>query len=158
GVGVGQLPLPDSAPGGEYILTVREENNRFPPQERKFLVNRYQKPRLDKKLDYNRSSFGPGGEVQALCSATRADGGAVAGREVRVSVTVDERTYGRDGKPSAQRFAFRTDDQGKVTVSFKLPAHIEKGQASVAVTFDDGANTETLVRTIPVVLKKLDVE
>src|SRR5262249_35869959 len=130
GVGAGQLALNDNAPGGEYTLTVREEDNRFPPQQRKFLVNRYQKPRLDKKLDFNRTSFGPGDEVQALCSATRADGGPVAGKDVRVAVTVDDQTYGPDGKPSAQPFTFHTDDQGKVTVRFRLPRAIEKGQAS----------------------------
>src|SRR5207248_5061923 len=50
------------------------------------------------------------------------------------------------------------DDLGIVTIRCKLPPKIEKGQASLAVTFKDGAVVETLNRAVPVVLKKLNVE
>src|SRR5207248_2887395 len=50
------------------------------------------------------------------------------------------------------------DDLGIVTIRCKLPPKIEKGQASLAVTFKDGAVVETLNRAVPVVLKKLTVE
>ncbi len=159
GVGAGEVLLPENAPGGEYALTVREERQRFPTQVRKFVVNRYQKPQLDKKLDFNRSSYGPGDEVQAACKAHRASNGtAVANRPVRVAVNVDDKTYGADGQESAVPILFRTDEEGRVLVRFKLPAKIEKGQASVAVTFDAGEVAEPIVRTIPVVVKKLRVE
>lgn len=71
GIGAGELPLDAETAGGEYTLTVREEQGRFPPVTRKFTVNRYQKPRLDKKLDFNRSTYGPGDEVQARVTARR---------------------------------------------------------------------------------------
>jgi hypothetical protein len=158
GIGAGSYVLTEGTPGGEYVLTVSELNGRFPPQKRKFTVNTYQKPRLDKELDYNRSSYGPGDEVQARCRARRADGGPVKDRPVRVTVQIDDKSYGADGKESRTPFVLRTDAQGEVVLRFKLPAQIERGQASVGVTFDDGATVETLVRTIPIVLKKLQVE
>src|SRR5262249_23146379 len=50
------------------------------------------------------------------------------------------------------------DAQGKVTIRFKLPASIPTGVGTVGVTFEDGGNTETMVKPIPIVLKKLDVQ
>src|SRR5262249_42318711 len=44
------------AVGGEYTLSVRDASNRFPEQKRKFLVNVYEKPRLNKKLELARRS------------------------------------------------------------------------------------------------------
>src|SRR5262249_29644677 len=119
--------------GGEYTLAVSDDLNRFPRQERKFVVNRYQKPRLNKELDFGRKTYGPGDLVTALCKASRADGGPVAGRRVEVSVTVDDRTYGADGRESPQPLAFHTDAAGMVSLRFQLPQEIEKGLASVAV-------------------------
>ena len=63
-------------PRGEYVLSVREVNNRFPEEKRKFLVNQYQKPQLNKELEFTRKSYGPGDEVVAACKVRRAEGGA----------------------------------------------------------------------------------
>jgi hypothetical protein len=159
GVGSGAVELAGDAPGGEYTLTVSDELQRFPPQERKFTVNNYQKPALEKKLDFNRKTYGAGDEVQARCKAVRAaTGRPVADCQVRVGVNVDGKTYDAVGNPSAGQFVARTDAEGQVTLRFKLPKVIERGQASVSVTFDDPGFVDTLVRTIPIILKKLDVE
>jgi hypothetical protein len=158
GVGGGEYPL-DLNSGGEYTLTVSEANNRFPPQQRKFLVNRYEKPRLDKKLDFAKKTYGAGEVVTAACEATLAGGGApLAKRPVQVTVKVDERSYGADGQPTNQPIRFETDANGKVNIRFQLPRSIDKGDATVSVTFTDGASIDTIVRSIPLVLKKLDVE
>src|SRR5262249_45906409 len=75
GIGAGEFPIPPDAKRGEYMLTVREAGNRFPPEERRFLVNQYEKPRLNKELEFTRSSYGPGDEVTAACRVARAEGG-----------------------------------------------------------------------------------
>ena len=158
GVGAGMFLLGPEAPGGEYKLTVRELQNRFPPQERKFVVNAYQKPRLNKTLDFNRKTYGPRDEVQALCKALRADGGPVREKDVQVTVTIDGKTYDARGEVSGNPIGFKTDADGQVTVRFRLPEKIDKGQASVAVKFNDGANVEAIVRPIPIVLKTMQVD
>jgi anti-sigma factor RsiW len=158
GVGAGEVPLDATAPGGEWILTVSEEANRFSPVSRKFVVNRYQKPQLDKKLDFNKPSYGPGDEVLARVRAARADGGLVKDRPVQVAVVVDDQLIGPDGAVAGKPFTSQTDADGQVLVRFKLPARIERGQASLAVTFNDGAVVETIVRPIPVVLRKLKLD
>ncbi len=154
GLGAGEYGLPPTAPGGEYTLTVRDELNRFPEQQRKFLVNTYQKPRFNKELDYNRTTYGPGDVVVARCKAKTAEGTPLKDTPVLATVQIDGQTYGADGKPSAAQLRFQTDAEGAVNVRFQLPAQIERGQASLTVTFHD----ESLVRTIPIVLKKLSVE
>ena len=158
GIGAGEFLLPPTIAGGEFTLTVRETNNRFPEQERKFIVNNFANPRLNKELDFTRKSYGPGQEVVAACSATRVEGGPVANRPVIASIFIDGKPYGADGKAGAKPLNLQTDALGKVNVRFKLPAVIERGQGSLTVQFNDGGSVEPLVRTIPIALKKLMVE
>jgi hypothetical protein len=151
GIGAGDYLLDPNAPGGEYTLVVSEENNRFPPQERKFLVNRYQKPHLKKDLEFTRKSYGPGDEVVAVCKVARMEesGKPMADQPVTATAKVD-------GKETVLRL--RTDALGGVRVRFRLPSQIERGNATLAVAFYDGAYTETIVKPVPVVLKKLFVD
>lgn len=158
GVGSGAFLIDPTAPGGEYILTVKDQSGRFPDQVRKFIVNRYQKSNINKELDFNRRSYGPGDEVIANCKATSSDGKPLSGKPVLASINVDGVQIGVDGNPNADQFRFQTDSLGRVALKFKLPAVIQKGQASISVVFDDGGNTETLMKPVPVVVNKLDME
>src|SRR5262249_29408063 len=158
GVGAGEWPIDPESKGGEYTLTVKEAHNRFPPQHRKFLVNQYQKPRLNKELEFTRKSFGPGDPVVAACKVTPVDQGQAVGHQpVTATVNVDGQSYGADGQPGGP-LSLRTDANGGGSVRFNLPKQMERGEASLSVVFTDGANQETLVRPIPVVLKKLNLE
>jgi hypothetical protein len=169
GVGTGAFPIPAGAAGGVYTLTVTATVPGEPGtapfvQEgrRRFLVNRYQKPRLNKELEFTRKTYGPGDEVVAACRVTRAEGGTpLAGEPVEATVRVDGQVCDKDGKPAkgpTSGITLRTDGRGTVNVRFRLPPRIETGEASLSVRFTDGANHETLVRPVPVVLKKLRVE
>jgi anti-sigma factor RsiW len=171
GVGAGAYYLdPKTVNPGEYILTVSDENNRFPAQQRKFIVNIYEKHTLNKELDYNKKTYGAGEEVQAAVKVTSNNGTPLAGKPVEAMVTIDGKQYGADGKESNKKFTFKLDADGtenkggKTTVRFKLPAEIEKGEANLTLTFTDGAsfdnsaNVEPLSKPIPIVLKKLNVE
>ena len=157
GIGSGALPLSDGVPGGEYVLSVEDALGRFPRQERRFIVNKYQKHVLNKELDFNRKTYGVGDEVQALCKANGVNG-PVKNARVEATVLIDGKTYGADGKESNKPLLFQTDEQGSVTVRFKLPTAIDKGQATLSVKFEDGKVVETLPRGIPLVLKKLQLE
>jgi anti-sigma factor RsiW len=158
GVGAGSVVLEENAAGGEYALIVRETNKRFPEQRRKFLVNKYEKPKLNKELDFSRKSYGPGDEVAARCKAKYLDGKPVKNCRVDVTVVVDGRQYGSQGELKSENISFQTDDEGQVNVRFKLPKQIERGLGTVAVRFDDRAMPETIVRPLPIVLKKLDID
>lgn len=156
GLGCGAYPLPPDAAGGEYTLTVAEANNRFPPETRKFIVNRYEKPRLKKELEWTRKSYGPGDDVAAACKVTAAEGGKpLAGKPVDASISIDGTSYGPDGQPSDRPLKLVTDGHGEVIVKFKLPPSMDKGLGSLAVRFTDGGNQETLIRPIPIVVNKV---
>src|SRR5205085_8445736 len=115
GLGAGDSTLDPASPGGEYTLTVREAANRFAPQQRKFIVNKYENPRLNKELDFTRKSYGPGDDVVAACKVSRVDGGAaVANRPVSATIQIDGKSYGADGTEGNKSLSLRTDDQGKV--------------------------------------------
>ncbi|HEV3079062.1 MAG TPA: alpha-2-macroglobulin family protein [Gemmataceae bacterium] len=159
GVGAGDYQIDPGASGGEYTLTVSEASNRFPPQQRKFIVNVYRNPLLNKELDFTRKSYGPGAEVVAACKVSRVENKdvPVTNRPVTASIQIDGKQYGADGKEGSKPFQGQTDATGAVNVRFKLPAVMDRGLGTVSVQFTDGANIESLVKPIPIVLKKLDV-
>jgi hypothetical protein len=165
GIGAGQLRLPTQIPGGEYTLAVSEAHDRFPRQERKFIVHRYQKHRLHKELEFTRKTYGPGDDVLAACKVTLAQGSPVTLTQPAVAtVRIDGKQYDRDGHEVTDPASGKgnivqpVDPDGGVPIRFTLPAQIERGEASLAVTFNDASGPETIVRPIPIVLKKLDVE
>src|SRR5947209_10286836 len=146
GVGAGEWTIPPTAKGGEYTLAVKETNRRFPEERRKFIVNQYQPARLNKELEWSRKSFGPGDEVVANCKVTNASG-PVATQPVNAEALVDGQRMPVPCVP--------TNSDGAVAIRFTLPKQIEKGDGAVTVVFTDGGNRESLVKPIPIALKKL---
>jgi anti-sigma factor RsiW len=159
GIGCGEVLIPANAPGGEYTLRVVEANNRFPKQERKFLVNKFEREHLNKELEWSQRSYGPGDLVIATCKVARAEGGkAPNGYQVTASVNIDGVDHDVDGKVGYRPWELTTAADDTVQVKFRLPATIHKGNASLSVRFRDNAFVETLVKPIPIVLNKLLVE
>src|SRR5207302_7348203 len=112
GVGAGELTLDPAAPGGEYTLSVREAESRFAPQQRKFIVNQYENPRLNKELDFTRKSYGPGDDVVAACKVARVEGGAIVAQQpVIAAIHIDGKPYGPDGKEGVRPLGLHTDEK-----------------------------------------------
>ncbi|MFL5341571.1 MAG: alpha-2-macroglobulin family protein [Gemmataceae bacterium] len=150
GVGAAQFVIPESAEGGEYVLSVQEFSSRFPEEKRKFLVNKYTPDRLIKELDFTRKSYGPGEEVVAVCKVS-SEAGPMAGLQPRVSAQVD-------GVQISATALGVTDATGAVRVRAQLPTEMEHGRGSITVSFNDGGNEEAIVRPIPISLKKIFIE
>jgi hypothetical protein len=150
GLGTGEFKLPDDAPGGEYTLHVSDDANRFPAEKRKFIVNVYQVPRLNTELVFTRKSYGPGDEIETHGKVSRVEGGApVANQPVDATLQVDGHSF---AKP------VRTDGTGQVTVKFKLPERLDRGEGSLTLVFTDRGIPEQIVRPVPIVVKKLLVD
>jgi len=163
GIGTGDWQIPPDFPGGEYVLEVREVQNRFPPEKRKFVVNQYQKPRLNKEAKPDKESYGPGSDVVVNVKVEKAEGGFVlADMPVNAIVRVDGDAYNQFGLKTTSddnaRINVRTDKDGKAAIKFKLPAQIARGDASVSIEFTDGANFEAMNRPLNVIVNKFHLD
>ena len=150
GVGNGTFALPGHLPGGTYTLIVRSPEKAFPEETREFVLRQYRTPRLKKELEFVRDSYGPGDEVTADFAASRIEGGSAESLQVRVVATVD----GQDIHSSRGE----TNRDGTYHVQFGLPETIERGEGSLAIIVDDGGTQETIAKTIPINLGKVEVQ
>ena len=150
GVGSGAFPLPEEIAGGEYQLVARSLDNSFPEEKRKFFVRRYRLPRLKKDLEFVKDSYTPGDKVAADFSVNRAEGGPSAEAALRITATVDG-TVVHQSTPKASA-------AGTYHIEFALPEQIEKGDALLSVVVDDGGTIETIAKTIPINLGKVEVK
>lgn len=153
GIASGQFMLPPEVPGGQYVLHIKEASDRFPAEKRPFLVNVWQTPRFNKELDFSRSSFGPGEKVGAQLKIARVEGGALpANLQVQAKANVDGKEVYSGMHP--------VSPEGRVEVSFELPKveQMERGSGSLSLKILDPAGVETIVRPIPILLKKLFVD
>ncbi|MEE8452326.1 MAG: MG2 domain-containing protein, partial [Thermoguttaceae bacterium] len=151
GVGSGAFAIPPGAAGGEYVLVARSLDEAFPEEKRPFFVRSYRLPRLKKELEFARDSYGPGDTVVADFIAERAEGGAAADARLRVMATVD-------GETVFQNNDLKADATGAFQVKFDLPETIDRGDGQLLVVVDDGGTQESIAKTIPINLGKVDVE
>jgi hypothetical protein len=143
---------------GANTRSSREINGRFSEQTRKFIVNKYEKPKLNKELEGSqelRSRRGAAGHRKVA----PAEGGKVlANIPVEATVRIDGKTSHADGNLSNASIKLRTDDKGAVAVRFKLPKDIDRGEGTLSVNFNDGGNDETFSKPIPIVARRLQLE
>ncbi len=182
GIGTGEFTLPRQLPGGIYTLSVSEVNDRFPAEKRTFIVHRWQAPRFNKEMEFDRASYGPNEPVRIRGKVTRlgqqpgamggamgpgaAGGGMGAGMpgggafapggfgpeniQIHASVIVDGvQIFGNNRN---------ADPDGSFVVDFNLPNNLTQGNGVVTLQFNDNATVETLVRTIPIVLRDVFVD
>ncbi len=149
GVASGEFKIPADLSGGQYSLVARSLNDSFADDKRTFFVRRYRLPRLKKDLEFTRDSYVPGDRVTADLSVKRAEGGPAAGANLRIIATVDGQV--------AWQNTTKTTPSGIFQVDFKLPAKIDRGDGQLAVVIDDGGTQETLAKTIPINLGRLEV-
>lgn len=146
-----QWLIPAGTSGGEYRAVVSRSSVGAPIAERRFDVRAYRAPRLKTQIKFARDGFGPGDEVQATVKVDRAEGGAAKGAKVSVVARVDgEQFYRKKG--------FNVPADGLLTVQFQLPTAIEIGDGSVSFIIEDGGVTETASKTLPIVLRDLDID
>lgn len=118
---------------------------------RKFNVIEYKPETFEKTLEFDGKSYGGGDIVQIKCTVSRTQGGKVKGGRVTANATVD-------GAAVPVQMPAKTDDEGVVRLKLKLPKNITKGEGSIAVTFNDGTDSEAIVRPIPLVGRMINVE
>ncbi|HEY9715582.1 MAG TPA: MG2 domain-containing protein, partial [Chroococcales cyanobacterium] len=142
--------VPQEQAGGEYTASVSYPSDGWTPAERKFDVRTFRAPRLNSQIKFQRDGYGPGETVTATLDVKRAEGGVPQGAKVTVTGNVD----GTEIKGANAT----VDARGLCTVSLALPAHIARGEGTLALIVEDGGVVETASKTIPILLQTIDLQ
>lgn len=149
GVAAFEWPIPGSQVGGTYTVECHSTEGFFPTQKKTFHIQQYRAPKFKKDLVFAKDSYGPGDVVKADFSALRAEGGIPKNARLTVAATVDGQNVFNN--------QLVLSDAGTLAVQFPLPVAISTGDGRLSITIDDGANRETLTRTIPIQLNRIDL-
>jgi hypothetical protein len=174
GLGAGEHVLEDDAPPGEYELELVEVSEQNPDgallAARTFRVGHYVVEKFEKRLEFDGQSYGPGDAVRVRIAVSRTEGGPMTGARADVVVaTEDGRTLHTE---KGVRFEVVGDGNAKPSeavaarVRFTLPADLLAGRkpedppvrVTITATIKDKADTEQMVRPVPLVEKELKVE
>jgi len=142
-----QFDLPDGLEGGEYVLKAVGAGGAT--GERPVVVSTYEPPRLKKCLEFLRKAYGEGDEVAATLELKRPTGEPLRNHPVAAVVRLD----GED----LPRVQTTTDAAGGAVVRFALPKTIRAGDGLLTVLVEDGGVTESISRSIPIVLRRLQL-
>lgn len=119
--------------------------------EKQLQVQKAIKPRMLLKLDFKRESYGPSSEVEAEFSARDLQDRPIALQEITYQVNLASSNFSKAGKAT-------TDGSGKAIVRFKLPEKIEKNDGLLDVYVQHKQKTESISRSIPIVLGNITVD
>lgn len=148
GIGECQLPVPEGVAGGEYKLKVSCISG--PSGERPVVINAYEPPMIKKKLTVLGKAYGPGDRVEAKAEFHKGTGEPLAKHAVIGIVRVDGREF--------KRLDLTTDPEGKLDVAVNLPAEIKTENALLTLKVSEGGMTESISRSIPILLAKLNLD
>jgi hypothetical protein len=145
GSAANDFALPDEVQGGEYTLRATAADGAR--AERALVVSAYEPPRLKKKLEFVKKAYGAGDQVSATIEAKRGTGEALGGKQLTAIITLDG--------VELPRVMVTTGADGNALVKFDLPKTIQAGDGLLTILVEDGGITESISKSIPIVLKKL---
>ncbi len=154
GVAKGDFHLDEEVLGGMYKIkayTKWQENNKDGLAfEKEFQVQRVVLPNLKMKLDFDRKAFGAGDEVVASLDLQSNDNQPLRDHAFSYKVSIDG--------TSLLDLKGTTDALGKAKLKFRLPAKLETNDGLVNVMIAYNGLTESISRSVPIVLNKIDVQ
>ncbi len=145
-----QWAVPAGVAGGQYTAKVTSPTLGLPETQRKFDIRAFRSPRIKSQIQFTRDGYGPGDQVRASVLIERAEGGVPAGAKVSAIARLD-------GVEIYRGPAQQITDTGLIDASFTLPEMIETGEGSLSFIIEDGGIVETASKSLPVLLKKLDI-
>lgn len=154
GVAAGDFQLDDEALGGQY--KVRAYTNWM---KNEGLTNKFEKditvqdiilPNLKMKLDFEKKAFGAGDEVIAKLNLNTNENKPLSNYSIRYVSSID-------GVKIIEK-AETTDENGEKFIHFKLPANLTSNDGLLNVMIDYNGSTESISRSIPIVLNKISLE
>ncbi len=151
GKAVGDFTLDANAPGGMYKVKAytnwqkNEADTVF--FEKDLQVQNIVLPNLKMKLDFERKAFGAGDEVVAKLELNTNENKPLVNQNFKYVVNLDGNKFLE--KP------FSTDAEGLAFIKFNLPKTLKTSDGLVNVMIDYQGQTESVSRSIPIVLNKI---
>eukprot|EP00291_Cryptomonas_curvata_P007305 CAMPEP_0172193210 /NCGR_PEP_ID=MMETSP1050-20130122/24818_1 /TAXON_ID=233186 /ORGANISM="Cryptomonas curvata, Strain CCAP979/52" /LENGTH=597 /DNA_ID=CAMNT_0012868721 /DNA_START=18 /DNA_END=1808 /DNA_ORIENTATION=+ len=154
----GWWKIPSDIVGGEYRVEVSPNRDGCPKGWRTFNIRTYRQPKLSITIDFEADKdnlaggYGFGDVVRGRVKALRSDGAKCASAQLFWNAAVDGVAMAPLSKPP------RLNADGEAAFEFRLPADTGgDGQGSVGVTVSDGGDVEGQAKTVPMVLRSIDL-
>jgi len=154
GISQGDFAIEETAAGGLYKIkayTQWQKNEKTPKFfEKEITVQKVVLPRLKMKLDFQRKAYGPGDEVTAEIDLQTNENQPLSAQTFNYSTSL----YGQQFSKGTGT----TTESGKAFLDFQLPGKIESSDGVLNVMIEYNGLTESISRSIPIVLNKIDVQ
>lgn len=148
--------VPQGLTGGDYRVIVRdipatnETEPAFADAARVIQIRNFRNPAFITHMELDRDAYGPGDAGNADLSVRTRDGRIPYNALLDCRVNVDGNTV--------RQWQVTLPTSGNVRLPFALPAEIARGDASLVVTINDGAQVDSAVETIRVTLDRIDMQ
>ncbi len=152
GTAAGDFKLDAGATGGLYKIRaytnwMRNTDEVF---ERDVQVQATVLPRLRMELDFMKKAYGPGDVVEAKIDLNTLANQPLANYEFSAKASLDGQQF--------TAFSGKTDGRGHAQVKFDLPKGLETNNGLLNVLIQYNGQTESISRSVPIVLNKIDLQ
>jgi alpha-2-macroglobulin-like protein len=152
GQAVGDFQIAANAKGGTYKLKAytKWQKNTNEVFEREIQVQAVVLPNLNMRLEFERDAYGPGVQANAQLSLESLDKQPLKNHDFNFVASFDgKETLKGSGK---------TDEKGIAKVSLNLPATLTTNDALLNVMFTYKGQTESISRSVPLLLGNIDLQ
>ncbi|MFK7949230.1 MAG: MG2 domain-containing protein, partial [Saprospiraceae bacterium] len=152
GMAAGDFQLTDSYKGGLYKVKAYTmwQKNTGDFFEKTLQIQETVLPKLNMTLEFARKAYGADDKVEADLTLINAANQLLANKEFDFTVSLA-------GQQVLMEKA-TTDNRGKTAITFKLPKDLNTNDGLLNVLIPHNGSTESIARTIPIVLNKIDLQ
>lgn len=118
--------------------------------EKEITVQHVVMPRLKMKMDFEKKAYGPGDEVLAKLELNTNENKALGSTPVKYSAKIE-------GTAIVEGTAI-SDASGKAAIRFRLPKELKTPDGLLQVLIDFEGATESISRSIPIVLNRIGLD
>ncbi|HFA51557.1 MAG TPA: TonB family protein [Bacteroidetes bacterium] len=152
GTAAGDFQLDKTAAGGMYKIRaytnwMRNTNDAF---ERDIQVQASVLPRLRMELDFMRKAYGPGDAVEVKIDLNTLANEPLSKHHFWATASLDGQQF--------TKVEGHTDGGGRAYLKFDLPKELATNDGLLNVLIEHEGQTESISRSIPIVLHKIDLQ
>jgi hypothetical protein len=148
----GDFQIEEGLPGGIYKIKaftnwMQNDSAYF---EKEITVQEFVLPRLKMKLDFEREAFAPGDEVVAKLNLETNENKALSNFPFDYTVSIGGKEFTKNNSS--------TGNNGEMFIRFKLPAKLKTSDGLLNIALEYEGQTESINRSIPIVLNQISLE